>query len=1002
MPEEKNNVIFGAEFDGTPVKQGVEDVLDSLDKAREAEALLKQSIKETTDAMKENRKEADKLSKSLALNANEVEENRKKVDALDKEYDELVSSQAKLTVAQKKVNEVSREYSRVQREQIKNSNEVNKAVGKFTNVNAIAADGIKKFGNFAKDAAFGLLSGFAGGIISQAIPALISFVDNLFDVQKELDKFKEQQKILDEVTSSAAKSVGDDVAKLEIFKQKLNDTNIPAAERVKIAKEYNKTADETNKIDLKQIDNLGLINTQIEKQNKLILQRAVSVAALSKLTEESTKFVDAQLKVNEALKRANLTEEQILANAKQNYEQEQQTLATSVQGLDNYSKAVDKNIDRRVEQGKKINTIYTDEQARIFSLINTRDLAKKSLDELGSLLSPLITAEGLTTVDRGAGTKGAKEIENVFRQKLLELQARLASASASVFQSEGLIREKFEAQFNKELFEIAKLLKDKKLTVEQADLLNAVLKQINDVELSKSLEEFRKKRTEALDKVNDAILQATLEAETKRINNLRDEFQREREQIDVNYQETVEQIKKRSADFMKQIDEETSKGLLSPALARRKKMIAAFMFGDLLDQAAQAKANAEIDLAFKTFNDTLNKAKTKFDQEALKENEDTTKLIREQTGLFMEGKINYEQYQKNLTAILKREAKIRRDIQLAEAEDQLDRINKQLAATTDPKQLEQLEKQRDILRGQISTLRRDIATGSSDDKNADEKTRLDNILKYVRAVNDLANSVIQFWQQVNAAEAAALDRSIALQNTRVENARQLAENGNAEYLEMEQKRLDELEKKREDAARKEIAINNALATSNAIVAAISAIAQAARSGSPLAAIAAVAAVISAIGAAYSFVNSLQPQEPGFYEGEEYVSGRGVKPGKDQVKARLHVGERVVTARENQDYWDTLSAIHNRTIPPDALNSFVQGYPKTDIPVVDFDRLSVATDGKLSTDNYELIGRVEELNDTMNRVVVGLDEMGINVNLDENGFEASISKARKRRLLRNRS
>ena len=1002
MPDDKNQVIFGAEFDGQKVTQGVDEVLNSLDKAREAELLLKQSIKETTAAMKENRIEAEKLAKQTPIDPASIEKQATALKHLNTQYDELVQQNVDLGLGLKKVNDISKDYVKTQNQQKKNGEEISKAVGKFTNVNALAADGIKKVGNYAKDAAFSLVSGFAGGIIASVLPAIIDWISGMGDASAELTKLQENKKILNGVFTEAAKAVGDDVAKLEVYRKKLNDTNIPAADRVKIAKEYNKTADETNKIDLKQIDNLDLINQRIDAQNKLIIQRAISTAALAKLTEASTAFVDAQLKLDEELKSSGLSEQAITAKSAKVAQQQVDARTKQINSLDGVTAATSNYTRMQLESSRVVSVVMNKQEKELSRLISTRDRAKRDLGELADLLNPLITPEGLTTKDPKVKTPQTKEIENVFEQKLKELKARLAGTASSVFESESLIRDKFAAQLDKEFGEIGRLLKDKKLTLPQSEILKGLLKQINDIDLGKGLEEFRKKRAEVLNKINDTIIALQTENETKRVNNLRDEFAREREQIDTNYQQSIEQVTKRSNDFKKQIDEDTAKGLLSPTVAKRKKFIASLLFGGLLDEAEQAKTNADLDLAFKTFQRTLELAKTGFEDTLLSDNETTTKLIREQVGFFLEGKISYEKYQKNLTEIIKNESRERRKVQVDEAEESLRLINQQIAATTDPAQLKQLTAQRDALRAQISALKREIATGEAGEQDDAEKKKIDKLLAYVNAVNQLATSVLNFWQQVNAAEAAALDRSIALQNKRVENARELAESGNAEYLEMEQKRLDELTRKREENARKQLAINNALVTSQAIVAAITAIAQAVQTGSPLAAIAAVAAVIGAIGAAYSFVNSLQPQEPGFFEGTEYVEGKGVPAGKDKVRARLHVGERVVTAKDNADYWNTLSAIHNRTIPPEALNSFVDGYPNSGFPLLDLERLSVATEGKLGADSSELLGRVDQLNSTMERVVVGLDELGINVNMDEHGFEASISKARTRRLLRSRS
>lgn len=987
--QNETKVLFGAEFDNEGMKAGVDELLNTLEKAREAQELLKQAIKETTEEMKKNRKAAEANKKALdgSLDPKNIDTYTKKMERLNAEYDELVQQNADLNVANKKVTDTIKVFNKENATTAKHHNEVTKAIGKFTNVNALAADGIKKVGNYAKDAAFGLVAGFAGGIVGAVVPALIEWVTGMIAATDEMTKLQKQKDILKNVFTEAAKAVGDDAAKLEVYRRKLNDTNLSQADRVKIAKEYNKTADETNKIDLKQIDNLQLINEKIEAQNKLILARAISTAALAKLTEASTKFIDAQLQVDQALKTSNKTEAFFTQRQAENVNQQLDMRDAQIKSLDGYAR-------KQVGTTNAVNKALNKEEQAVVSLINTRNDAKKQLDELADLLNPLITPEGLTTQDTAA-----KKIENVFLQKLAELKARLAQSMAASFQSEPLIRKQFAEQLNKEFFDIAQLLKNKQLTDPQAAILKGLIQQINQVDLSKALNEFRDKQKAAIQKINDEITQIMIEEQTKRIVGIRDEFAREQAQIDLTYQQALEAIERRQRDLLKKIDEDAKTLSLDPAVIARKKAIANFFYGGLLDEAERAKNNAQIDLAFKQFQKTLELAKGTFDGRILEDNENTTRAIRQQVGLFLEGKISYEKYQKNLTEIVRKESRERRRIQLDEYEEQLDLINKQLLKTTDPAQLKQLEAQRDALRSQISALRREIATGSADDKNSDEKKRLDNILAYVNAVQSLAQSVVSFWQQVNQAEAAALDRSIALQNKRVENAREIADKGNAEYLEMEQKRLDELERKREENARKQLAINNALAASQAIVAAITAIAQAVQTGSPLAAIAAVAAVIGAIGAAYNFVNSLQPQEASFFEGTEYVDGPA---GRDKVKANLTHGERVVTADDNKAYWKTLTAIHNHAIPAEQMNRFVESYPNLSVPLVDFDRLSVATDGKIGADSMELLNKVDNLNDTMGQVVTGLSEIGISFNLDEDGFEASISKAKKKRLLRSKA
>lgn len=1024
MADDKNNVIFGAEFEGQGIKAGVDDILNSLEAAEKAQALLKQATKETTEELKKNRKELEANAKALktSLDPKRVEELTKKQNDLNATYDDLIDQQADLAVAYKKTSQVIKDYNKVQNDSAKDNDKVSKAAAKLTNVNEIAADGIKKFGNFAKDAAFGLVSGFAGGIVAQALPAIIKFAQELFSAGGAMSELQKDTALYTEIQGKAAEGYSKDLARLELLRGEINNHNNTNKQRIALIKEYNKTAEEGNRISETDLNNTNAVNAAIDRQIQLIKQRAIAKAAENVIAEKAEELVklqlereerfpqqsDAELKAlnnalqkrvderakilklgkvdaNEILAFADLPEDQLKELAKKN--QRLEIL------LDNQTRIQIKSLGDRIKLIDQYRKGETGLSAGIAGLTDRIEKAQAEFDRALRVGLSLITPESLLTKTT------AKTIENVFAQKLAELKAKLASVAATGFQSEGLIREKFAAQLDKEFLEIGRLLKEKKLTIPQADILKGLLKQINEVELSKSLEDFRKKVAEALRRVNDEISTLNIEAETKRINNIRDEFEKEKQLIEQNFQATIAQITARQDAFRKKIDEDSKAGLISPEVAKRKKMIAFFLFGGLTDQAEQAKLNAELDLAFKVFLDTLDRGKKEFEARILEDNQETTKAIREQVALFLEGKISYEKYQKNLTEIIKKESRDRRRVQLDEAEFALDLINKQLAATTDPAQLKALQAQRDALLQQISALKREIATGAADSQNADEKKRIDQLLAYVNAVNQLATAVLQFWQQVNQAEAQALDRSIALQNRRVENAREIADKGNAEYLEMEQKRLDELERKREANARRQIAINNALVASQAIVAAISAIAQAVQTGSPLAAIAAVAAVIGAIGAAYSFVNSLQPQDANFYKGTEYVEGPA---GRDKVKANLTRGERVTTASDNEKYWDTLQAIHNHTIPAEDLNRFVESYPNSGIPMVDFDRLSVATDGKLGADSQELLGRVDRLNGTMEQVVVGLNELGINVNLDERGFEASISKARKTRLRKYRS
>lgn len=991
---DEQKIIFSSEFQGDGIDKAAKEMIDNLEKVKSAQTELKEESKALNEQIKANEKELEKLNTLMKTSSGAAK------DSLSKSITDLSNNNVvlknSLTNVNKELIVVGKGvsfYNKEINETIRNNTSAKKAIGDFTNFNKLAGEGVKRFTGEIKNLGLGLVSGLAGGLIATVIPTVFEFVESLFDGSKALTELQKNQKLVNEVLGQGAKNAGAEVAKLEALRAKLTDTNVKQSDRIRLAKEYNKTAEEANKIDLQQIDNLELINQKIDAQNKLILQRAISTAALAKLTEASTAFVDQQLKLDEKLKQTGLKEGDVLNKTIQSAAGQMQNVRNLQQSLDNFNKGgLSPN---RPVAPQPIS--LTKEEKEVLSLIQGRDFARESLDKMAALLNPLITAQGLSTAG-GGGTTAT--IENVFEQKLKELKARLADITQQSFQSDDLIKQKFAAGLEKELGGIADLLKAKKLTGKQADILNDLLTQINDVELKKGLKEFADKRKEAIDRVNDEIIKLQTDAATKQVENLTDQFEREKAAIEANFNATIQALNKSQSDIIKKLQDDVDKGILTPAQGKEKTAIINALFGDLATQAGKAKIQKQTDLAFKIFQDTVAQARIPFEIELLKLSEKAAEDIQRQTKLFLSGKINYEKYQKELTKIAKDEAKKRRDILIQEAQTELDSITKRLTQTTDKESREKLEQRQRELRGQIADLNKQSAEAEGKDQNDKDKERIDKIMKYVEAVQQLASTVAAFWNQVNQAEAASLDRSIALQNKRVENAREIAEKGNAEYLELEQQRLDELERKREDNARKQIAINNALTLSQATVAAITAIAKAVESGSPIAAIAAVSAVVGAIAAAFAFVNSIQPQTPTFFEGSEVVTGAGSPLGKDTVKARLHIGERVVTAKDNKDYWQTLTAIHNHMIPADALNSFVASYPEHNIPVVDFSRLSGATN--LGSDSHEVASKLDSLNGSIEQVVEAVRAIGFNVKMDEDGFSASLSSYARRAKIRKRS
>ena len=144
--------------------------------------------------------------------------------------------------------------------------------------------------------------------IAAIATAVMIFGNNSSKAKKETISLSNANLMLADVSKKAAEAAGEEVSKIEALRLKLNDMKIPQTERVRYLKDYNEIASETNKIDASQVNNLTLINQKINEQNGLIIKRAMSTAALSKITELSTKAIETQLQLTQKLNQYGLSE----------------------------------------------------------------------------------------------------------------------------------------------------------------------------------------------------------------------------------------------------------------------------------------------------------------------------------------------------------------------------------------------------------------------------------------------------------------------------------------------------------------------------------------------------------------------------------------------------------------------------------------------------------------------------------------------------------------------
>lgn len=289
--------------------------------------------------------------------------------------------------------------------------------------------------------AFSLLGSelFGGGGLmlglGVAIPLILELGKSLLETKSDAEKARD---VLGDVFKDAAKDVSKEVAQLEIFRTKLNDTNLSASERVKIAQEYNGIADKQNQIDTTQINNLDLINKKIGEQNQLILQRAIATAATSKLGSFADKFVESQLKVNQALKESGLSEDVYIKKTEE-FSKKRNDILNQIANAGTISGKSRSTLTKELDAlDAQISASLGSQRFDILDAIKARNEAKKELDKANSALAGLITSDGLSKQSDGGSTKLKDKVDKDAKEALRRLEE---------YQKE---REKIIAEFSKD------------------------------------------------------------------------------------------------------------------------------------------------------------------------------------------------------------------------------------------------------------------------------------------------------------------------------------------------------------------------------------------------------------------------------------------------------------------------------------------------------------------------------------------------------------------------
>ena len=848
----------------------------------------------------------------------------------------------------------------------------------------------------------GALKAFRLALLSTGIGALVIglgfLISALMDANEEVEKLTKQQELLIEVNKEAAEEGGKDIARLELLRKKLTDLNVPQSERIKLAKEYNKTAAEGNKIDTTQINNTEQINTLINQQIALIKQRAFARAAENKIVELAQARFAAELELLRVTGKSTIEEAKNVAAGIQ------KELGDKLNFNDVALEAGALGLQGKLLGLFTQSGLTSKQEADLKKFggsLNDFLRTDKEFNDALAYLNQFINPAALIEPDKG----DTKTVENVYAEKLRELLRKLSETQRKTLaESEALIRTQFQEKLADELFGIDKLKADGKLTTPQANNLKSILRRINQLELTEDLEEFRKKRIEVQKALDDELLQLRQEDAAARISLLRDDLQRQAAEIEQSFETGRVALERARANLLAENQENLDEGLVSESQAEINARNIEAIYDRLLENLSSETAQKADELAAALFARSQELVSQLFAPSFTRLSESTTAEIQKVSDLLIAGQITYEQYQKRITAILAEETRKRLQLQLTEQEQLLQGVQRRLQAEQDPERLEELRAQELQLREEIAQLKRQISEENVKGAQADDKAfaeRIQRIATYAQAIGGIIEQVVEFWQRANEAEQRSLERSIALQEQRVQAATRIAERGNAEYLRLEEDRLNELQVKQENAARRQLAINAVLQTSQALVAFTTALAQGIATGGPLGGIAIAAAVIGLIASGYAIISSLQNQNPqNLWYGTKSVE-RGDNPaGRDTVPAMLTAGEAVIPVGKNAAYHPAVEAIMDGTVPSSALNDFVNSYRANNRrhpqlaynQMHDASMVGVSYDGRLLEIAKEQNQKVGENNLLLSKVHKALLQMGVNVNVDRHGLSISVMEA----------
>lgn len=273
----------------------------------------------------------------------------------------------------------------------------------------------------------------------------------------------------------------------------------------------------------------------------------------------------------------------------------------------------------------------------------------------------------------------------------------------------------------------------------------------------------------------------------------------------------------------------------------------------------------------------------------------------------------------------------------------------------------------------IGRVQKDFEKEQSDKKKAESeeaKRRKERQDTTIWGAQEVSSAIVSIAQQELDMKMRLIDAEIEYRERRMDKARELAERGNIEALQREQAQLDELYKKREDAGRKQIALNQIITASELAKAAAEmagAIASIASGGDAYSAAFRIAASAAAMVAGImSIKNAIGQMNTGQY----YTGGYTGDGGKYDAAGTVHKGEFVFDQDKTKQFRPLFEAIHSNKIK---LGDFAMP-PKIAMPEIY--RPEVASQREMRELKAEMIGVKDAINNISVDATQKMDRYGL--------------------------